>query len=110
MLAAPRRIGVAAALIAALTLSVIGIGMMQARLALAINPYLARVTGFETAYLSGPRRVRSVELARQFASVYMETASKAPAPLHSLIGPQPDERKKAVVAEVERHDRVFVWE
>lgn len=109
MLAAPRRIGVAAAPIAAPNLSVIGVGKMQAPPALAMNPYLARVTGFETAYLSDPRWVRSDELARQFAAAYVETASKAPAPLHSLIDAHPDERKKAVVAVVERHGRDFVW-
>ena len=109
MLAAPRRIGVAAAPIAAPNLSVIGVGKMQAPAALAMNPYLARVTGFETAYLSDPRWVRSDELARQFAAAYVETASKAPALLHSLIDAQPDERKKAVVAAVERHGRDFVW-
>ena len=41
MLAAPRRIGVAAAPIAAPNLSVIGVGKMQSPPALAMNPYLA---------------------------------------------------------------------
>jgi hypothetical protein len=110
MLAAPRRIGVAAAPIAAPNLSVIGVGMMQAPPALAMNPYLAGGTRCETAYLSDPRWVRSDELARQFAATYVETASKAPAPLHSLIDAQPDERKNAAVAEIDRQHCDFAWE
>jgi hypothetical protein len=109
MLADPRRMGVAAARIAAPTLSVIGVGMMQAPLGFATNPYLAGVTGFETEYLSDPRRVAFDGSARQFAATYVETASKAPAPLRSLIDAHPDKRKKAVVAAVERHGRDFVW-
>jgi hypothetical protein len=110
MLAAPRRIGVTAAVIAEPTLSGIGVGMMQAPLALVTNAYLAGVTGCETEYLSDTRRNRSDELARQFAAAHEETASGAPAPLHSPIDAQPDERKNAVVAEVDRQHRDFVWE
>jgi hypothetical protein len=111
MLGAPRRIGVAAARIAAPTSSVNGVGMMEAPpLAFATNPCLAGVTGFETEYLSDPRRVASDESARQFAAIYVETASKVRALLHSLIDAQPDARNKAMLAEVDCHGRDLVWE
>jgi hypothetical protein len=107
-LAAPRRIGAAAARIAEPTLSVIGVGMMQAPLAFGMNPYIAGVTGFETEYLSGPRRVAFVGSARQLAATVV-TAFKAPVLLHSLIDAQPDACKKAMVTEVDCHGRDFVW-
>jgi hypothetical protein len=81
--------------------------VMEARLSFATRLYLADVPGFETEYLEDLRRFATYEPTNQVAKTYAETASRIKALLHPLIVAQPEPRKKAMVAEIDRLGLLF---
>jgi hypothetical protein len=76
--------------------------ILETRLAFATNLYLAGATGFETEYLGDLRRYASYEPTGRVAAAYVGTAPRVQTQLRPLIETQPDERKTAIVAEIDR--------
>ncbi len=76
--------------------------IIEPRLAFATNLYLAGVTGFETEYLGDLRRFASFESASRVAAAYVALSSRLGAQFRPLIDAQPQARKKAIVAEIDR--------
>jgi hypothetical protein len=76
--------------------------IIEPRLAFATNLTMAGVTGFENEYLGDLRRFASYEPTNLVASSYVDTPPQIRARLHPLIDAQPDLRKKAIIAEIDR--------
>ena len=84
--------------------------VIEPRLAFATNLSLAGATGFELEYLADLRRFASFEATGQVAATYVETPALVRAQLRPLIILEPDARKKAIIAEIERQDVDFAGE
>jgi hypothetical protein len=76
--------------------------IIEPRLAFATNLTLAGVTGFETEYLDDLRRFASFESTSRVAAAFVAVASKLRTQMRPLIDAQPQARKKAIVAEIDR--------
>lgn len=76
--------------------------IIEPRLTFATNLTLAGVTGFEMEYLDDLRRFASFELTGQVAAAFVAVASKLRVQMRPLINAQPQARKKAIVAEIDR--------
>jgi hypothetical protein len=76
--------------------------ILEPRLAFATNLILDGATGFETEYLDDLRRFTSFESTGRIAAAYVAVASQLRARMHPLIDAQPEARKKAIVAEIDR--------
>jgi hypothetical protein len=72
------------------------------RLTFATNLTLAGVTGFEMEYLDDLRRFASFESTSQVASAFVAVASKLRVQMRPLIDAQPQARRRAIVAEIDR--------
>jgi hypothetical protein len=81
--------------------------VMEARLPFATQLYLADAKGFETEYLDDLRRFVKYEPAGQVAATYVATAPRIRALLHPLIAVEPEQRKKWIVAEIDRLGMLF---
>ena len=76
--------------------------VMEARLPFATRLYLAGVAGFESEYLDDLRRFADYEPINQVAATYIDIDARIQALLHPMIASQPEARKKAIVAEIDR--------
>lgn len=76
--------------------------IIEARLTFATNLYLAGATGFETEYLDDLRRFASFEPTNRVAAAYVAIASRVRARMRPLVDSQPETRRKAIVAEIDR--------
>ncbi len=76
--------------------------IIEPRLAFATDLTLAGVTGFETEYIGDLRRFVSYEPTKVVASSYVNTPPQIRGRLHPLIDAQPDSRKTAIRAEIDR--------
>jgi len=76
--------------------------IIEPRLTFATNLTLAGVTGFEMEYLDDLRRFASFESTSRVAAAFVAVASKLRAQMRPLIDAQPQARKKAIVAEIDR--------
>ena len=76
--------------------------IIEPRLAFATNLYLAGVTGFEAEYLRDLRRFASFESTSRVAAAYVAMSSQVRAQFRPPIDGQPEARKKAIVAEIDR--------
>ena len=81
--------------------------IIEARLPFSTILYSAGVPGFEAEYLSDLRRYANYEPGEQVAATFVETTPRVRALLHPLIEAQPDARKKAIIAEIDRLGVVF---
>jgi hypothetical protein len=81
--------------------------VMEARLPFATRLYLAGAPGFDSEYLDDLRRFATYPPANQVAETYAQTAPQIQALLHPLIAAQPDARKKAILAEIDRLGVIF---
>jgi len=76
--------------------------VIEPRLAFATNLYLAGAVGFETEYLNDLRLFTSFESAGQVAAAYVKMPPRARVLLQSSIDSEPEPRKKAITAEIDR--------
>jgi hypothetical protein len=76
--------------------------IIEPRLVFATNLYLAGVTGFETEYLGDLRRFASFESTNRVAAAYVALSSQLGGQFRRQIDAQPQARKKAIVAEIDR--------
>ncbi len=76
--------------------------IIEPRLIFATNLYLAGATGFETEYLGDLRRFASFESTSRVAVAYIALSSQLGAQFRRQIDAQPQARKKAIVAEIDR--------
>jgi hypothetical protein len=76
--------------------------IMEARLPFATMLYSANVSGLEAEYLSDLWRYANYEPEDRVAANYARTTPRVQAVLRPLIEAQPDARKKAIVAEIDR--------
>jgi hypothetical protein len=76
--------------------------ILSARLEFATRLYLAGVTGFEAEYLADLRRFASFAGVDQVAAAYVDLAPPVRAQMRPLIETQPEFRRKAIVAEIDR--------
>ena len=76
--------------------------VIEPRLAFATNLYLAGVTSFETEYVDDLRRFASFESTSRVAAAFVAVASKLRTQMRPLIDAQPETRKKAILAEIDR--------
>ncbi len=76
--------------------------IIEPRLVFATNLYLAGVAGFETEYSGDLRRFASFESTSRVAAAYVTLSSHLSAQFRRLIDAQPQARKKAIVAEIDR--------
>jgi hypothetical protein len=81
--------------------------IMEARLPFATMLYLADVSGLEAEFIGDLWRYANYEPEDQVAAIYVKTTPRVKALLRPLIEAQPDARKKAVVAEIDRLGVVF---
>ncbi len=76
--------------------------IIEPRLAFATQLYLTGVTAFSAEYSGDLGRFVSFELTNRVAAAYVATNSQVRARLRRPIDEQPEARKKAIVAEIDR--------
>jgi hypothetical protein len=81
--------------------------VIKSRLPFATQLYLAGDIEFETEYRDDLQRFATYEPGRQVASTYIATNPRIRTLLHPLIAAQPEERKKEIVAEIDRLGLLF---
>jgi hypothetical protein len=72
------------------------------RLVFATNLVAAGVSGFELEYQADLRRFAAFAAAERVAAAYVDGAPLLRGPLRPLIVTQPENRRKAIVAEIDR--------
>jgi hypothetical protein len=81
--------------------------VIEARLPFATRLYLAGATEFEAEYRDDLQRFATYEPGAQVAATYVAIDPRIRALLHPLIAVQPEKRKKAIVAEIDRLGLLF---
>jgi hypothetical protein len=98
--------GVSPAIVAALQLSYwtapSEAWILGPRLVFATNLVAAGVSGFEPEYQADLRRFAAFAAAERVAAAYVDGAPALRGPLQPLIATQPETRRKAIVAEIDR--------
>jgi len=74
---------------------------------IATRLYLAGAAGFESAYLEDLARLGTFEPAEQVAAAYVDAAPRIRVLLHPVIAAQPESRRAAIVAEIDRLGLLF---
>ncbi|MGD0720280.1 MAG: hypothetical protein ABR970_04445 [Roseiarcus sp.] len=81
--------------------------VIAARVPFATRLYLAGAAGFESAYLEDLARLGTFEPAEQVAAAYVDAAPRIRVLLHPVIAAQPESRRAAIVAEIDRLGLLF---
>ena len=76
--------------------------IIETRLPFATNLVLAGASGFETEYVDDLRRFVSFESTDRVAAAYVALSPPVRHRLRPLIEPEPETRKKAILAEIDR--------
>ncbi len=76
--------------------------IIEARLPFATNLTLAGVTGFETEYVDDLRRFVAFESTGRVAAAFVALSSPVRQRVRPLIDAEPESRKKAILAEIDR--------
>ncbi len=76
--------------------------IIESRLPFTTNLVLAGVGGFETEYVDDLRRFASFESTTRVAAVYVALSPPVRQRMRPLIDAQPETRKKAILAEIDR--------
>jgi hypothetical protein len=81
--------------------------VIAARLPFATRLYLAGALGFESAYLEDLARLGTFESAEEVAAAYVDAAPRIRTLLRPVIATQPQPRRAAIVAEIDRLGLLF---
>ena len=81
--------------------------VMEARLPFATHLFLTGVSALDSEFVNDLRRFVTYQPEPRVAEGYVNAVPQIQALLHPLIAAQPDERKKAILAEIDRLGVIF---